>query len=99
MPFSGDEFNNDPNRRYASIEALNQLSDGVKELRADIKELRGWLVGRVDDNGKPIPGVLQTINELRNAKGWVLGLLGLIATSTCINALTNIVQHWLGSLK
>lgn len=79
---------------YASREALNAVKDGLDELRKDISELRGWLVGRVDENGHPVPGVLQTIDGLRSAKKWILTLLSAIATSSIINAVVSFLHNF-----
>jgi len=78
---------------YASAEALNYVRASLVELQKEIKQLRQWLAGGVDSNGRPIPGVLQTIDQIRSARKWILGLLGAIAVSSMTNAAMNLVHQ------
>ena len=80
-------------RRYASSEALDNVRASLVELQKEIKQLRQWLAGGVDHNGRPVPGVLQTIDQIRSARKWILGLLGAIAVSSITNSVMNLLHQ------
>jgi hypothetical protein len=82
-----------PHMEFATVRSMMEVKNSVDELTKDLKELRVWLVGHVDSNGKPVPGVLQTIDVLKSARKWILTLLSAIAVSSIVNTTAALLGH------